>query len=112
MTWEPSGPDLDRRRSRVASSGLTGPAVAALSPLVRALPIEGLTPVKQLLKRYFSDEPWTDGDDDALSDLVGAPAADAATERLELEPDLWLVWGWPDGRFRLRLDDGTAPVDD
>ena len=82
--------ELDARPGpRVGASELTGPAVAALSPLVRTLPFEALTPVKQLLKRYFSDQPWTDADDDALAELVGAPApAGPATERVELAPGL------------------------
>ena len=72
-----------------ATSELTGPAVAALSPLVRTLPFEALTPVKQLLKRYFSDQPWTAAEDDALAELVGAPApAGPVTGRVELAPEL------------------------
>ena len=112
MTSEPTGPELDARRARVVASDLTGAAVAALSPLVRTLPIEALTPVKQALKRYFSDRPWTDADDAALAELVGAdPAPGAPPDRVELAPGSVLEWGWPDGRFRLRVRDGSAPTD-
>jgi hypothetical protein len=112
VTSEPTGPELDARRARVVDADLTGAAVAALSPLVRTLPIEALTPVKQALKRYFSDQPWTDADDDALADLVGpAPTPDAPPDRVELAPGSVLVWSWPDGRFRLRVHDEAAPPD-
>ena len=112
MTSEPTGPELDARRARVVAADLTGAAVAALSPLVRTLPMEALTPVKQALKRYFSDQPWTDADDDALADVVGpAPTPAAPPERVELAPGSALVWGWPDGRFRLRVHDESAPAD-
>ena len=113
MTSQDSGPELDAARARIAGMELTGAAVSALSPLVRTLPLEALTPVKQLLKRYFSEQPWTEDDDEALADLVGAPAVpDAGTERSELAPGLVLVWGWAGGRFRLRVQDGDGPTDD
>ena len=109
MTSESSGAGLDALRARVGASELTGPAVAALSPLVRTLPFEALTPVKQLLKRYFSDQPWSADEDDALAELVGAPApAGPVTGRIELAPELVLVWAWPDGAFRLRLIDESG----
>lgn len=112
MTSESGGAELDALRARVGASELTGPAVAALSPLVRTLPFGALTPVKQLLKRYFSDQPWTDADDDALAELVGAPdPAGPAAGRVELAPGLVLVWAWADGAFRLRLVDESAPTD-
>jgi hypothetical protein len=108
MTTDRPGPRLDAQRARVATLELTGAAVASLSPLVRTLPIEALTPVKQLLKQYFSDRPWGEADDDALAAIVGpAPEADAAG-RVELAPGLVLVWDWPDGRFRLRVQDPTS----
>ena len=81
MTSQDSGPELDAARARVAGMELTGAAVSALSPLVRTLPLEALTPVKQLLKRYFSEQPWTEDDDEALADLVGAPAVPDARHR-------------------------------
>ena len=96
------GPTLDARRARVAAAGLTGDAVAALAHVVRALPIEALTPVKTLLKHYFSNAPWTDADDDALAEIVGPGTGE---DHHDLGPDLVLVWGWTDGPFRLRLLD-------
>jgi hypothetical protein len=106
------GPDLDARRTRVADAGLTGAAIEALTPLVRSLPLDALTPVKQSLKQFFSDRPWTAADDAALADAVGPASgdADAETGRVELAPDLVLAWSWVDGRFRLRVD-GPDPAD-
>ena len=90
-------------RARVVERGLTADAVAHLTPVVSSLPLEVLAPVKQLLKRFFSDQPWTDADDQALADAVG-PGGGGGRE--ELEPGLTLVWGWEDGRFRLRVESG------
>ena len=98
------GPELDRLRARVAGEDLTGAAVAALTPVVRALPLEALTPVKQLLKRFFSDEAWGAADDDELARVVGPGHGSG---RHELAPDLALVWGWDSGRFSLRVVDAA-----
>lgn len=102
MTASPPGPELDRLRALVAGEGLTGAAVAALTPVVRALPLDALTPVKQLLKRFFSDEPWGEAEDDELARVVG-PGEGSGRE--ELAPDLVLVWGWDADRFTLRVVD-------
>ena len=107
MTASAPGPELDRLRARVAGENLTGDAVAALTPVVRALPLEALTPVKQLLKRFFSDAAWGAADDDELARVVGPGDGSG---RHELAPDLVLVWGWDADRFSLRIDD--APEDD
>jgi HEAT repeats/Scaffold protein Nfu/NifU N terminal len=71
------------------------------------LSLEALGPVKQLQKRFFSDVPWTEDDDHALADAIG-PGVDGA-DRVELEPGLTLVWGWQDGRFRLRVVSDVPP---
>ncbi|MEP6624475.1 MAG: hypothetical protein ABJC79_08530 [Acidimicrobiia bacterium] len=93
----------DARRARVAADGsLTGACIAELTPVVRALPLDVLTPVKQLLKRFFSDEPWTATDDAALADAVGPGTG---SERREIAPGLVLAWAWESDRFRLRLLD-------
>src|SRR5437588_12709718 len=108
----PLGPELDAARARVAARGLTAKAVAQLTPMVTGLglSLEALGPVKQLQKRFFSDVPWTQDDDDALAEAIG-PGADGVT-RCELEPGLELFWGWDDGRFMLRVasDERVAPV--
>ena len=109
MTSMQPEPALDARRARVATGGLTGAAVAELTPVVRALPLEALGPVKQLLKQFFSDQPWTEEDDDALADVVGEGAG-VDDGRFELEPGLVLVWGWRAGRFWLRLVEPATEV--
>ncbi len=97
-------PELDAARARVVQRGLTGDAIRELTPVVSALPLDALGPVKQLLKRFFSDAPWTPDDDAALADVVGAGSGGG---RSELEPGLTLAWDWEDG-FRLRLHSDAA----
>ncbi len=87
----------------MAADGLTGACIAELTPVVRALPLDALTPVKQLLKQFFSDQAWTAADDDTLAEAVGPGAG---SERREIAPDVVLAWSWDADRFRLRLLDG------
>jgi hypothetical protein len=91
----------DAARARVGERGLIADAVGHLNQVVSGLPLEALGPVKQALKRFFSDEPWTEADEAALADVVGAGTG---TVRKELEPGLTLVWGWEHDRFRLRVE--------
>ena len=93
----------DADRARLVERGLTADAIEHLTPVVSALPLEALAPVKQLLKRFLSDQPWTDADDQSLADAVGPGSGGG---RKELEPGLTLVWGWDGGRFRLRVESG------
>jgi hypothetical protein len=99
---------LDAARARVVERGLTADAVRHLNEVVDGLSLDALGPVKQALKRFFSDQAWTEADDAALADAVGAGTG---TVRKELEPGLTLVWGWEDGRFRLRLESDDADLD-
>ena len=103
------GPALDAARAQVVARGLTVNAFGQLTPLVTSLglSLEALGPVKQLQKHFFSDAPWTWDDDEALADAIG-PGVDRVV-RHELEPGLTLVWGWEDGRFRLRVV-SDAPI--
>ncbi len=98
------GPELDAARARVVERGLTVDAAGQLLQVVSGLSLDELGTVKQLLKRFFSEQPWTAADDDALADAV---ATDPGAGRHELEPGLTLVWGFDEGRFRLRVE--SAP---
>jgi hypothetical protein len=108
------GPELDAARARVVARGLAATAFGQLTPMVTGLglSLEALGPLKQLQKRFFSDVPWTQDDDDALAEAIGPGASDVT--RYELEPGLALFWGWEDGRFRLRVasDEPVAPPAD
>jgi hypothetical protein len=99
---------LDAARAQVVQRELVAEAIAALTPVVRQLPLDALGPVKQVLKRFFSDAAWTEADADALADVVGAGSGDG---RHELAPGLTLVWTWEDDRFRLGIEsaDPLAP---
>ncbi len=101
----PADPELDAARARVVQRGLTGDAIRELTPVVSALPLDALGPVKQLLKRFFSDAPWTPDDDVALADVVGGGSGGG---RYELEPGLTLTWAWEDDGFRLRVQSEAA----
>lgn len=94
------GPDLDAARTAVVQRGLTAAAIGALTETVRNLPLEVLTPVKQLLKRFFSDQPWTSSDDETLAAIVGPGAGERL---LALDDELTLLWGWDSGPFVLRV---------
>jgi hypothetical protein len=100
------GPELDAARAQVLERGLVPDAIAALTPVVGELPLDALAPVKQRLKRFFSDAPWTLDDADALADVVGTGSGGG---RHELGPGLTLVWGWEDDRFELGIDSDTPP---
>jgi hypothetical protein len=65
-----------------------------------ALPFEALGPTKQLLKRYFSSEPWTAADDSALAEVVGPGEG---WWRRDLDADVTFEYGWVDGHFRVGL---------
>ena len=95
------GPELDAARAQVVEHNLTAHAVGQLTEVVSGLSLEALAPVKRLLKRFFSNEAWTDADDEALADAIGPTVGDG---HHELEPGLALVWGCAEGRFRLRVE--------
>src|SRR4051812_46414449 len=77
------------------------------------LPFESLGPVKTLLKRYLSAGPWGPEDAEALAEAVG-PGDN--WWRRDLDPDVTIEFGWPDGRFEVRLQSrdtaagATTPV--
>jgi hypothetical protein len=101
------GAELDAARAQVVEHDLTAKAVGQLTDVVQGLSLEALAPVKRLLKRFFSTEVWTDDDDEALADAIESAAGSG---RHELEPGLTLVWGYEEGRFRLRVEsDAPAP---
>jgi hypothetical protein len=102
------GPELDAARARVVERGLTAEAAGQLLQVVSDLSLDELGTVKQLVKRFFSNEPWTAADDDALADAV---ATQPGAGRHDLEPGLTLLWGSEDGRFRLRVESATGGVD-
>jgi Scaffold protein Nfu/NifU N terminal/HEAT repeats len=107
---EGPGPELDAARRQVVERGLTVDAVGQLTPVVGGLSLEALATVKGLVKRFFSEAPWTEDDDDELADAVGAGEGRGSHE---LAPGLTLAWEWVDGRFRLRVeraDHGTDPA--
>lgn len=102
-------------RTQVSQRGLTPTAVGALIPLMTSVGFDELGLVKALLKRFFSDGPWTATDSASLANAVGPPADGMDTVvRHALAPDLELVAGWIDGAFFLDVemgDDVAAATD-
>jgi hypothetical protein len=108
------GPELDMARARVVEHGLVPDAIGRLNAIVTGLSLDALGPVKQQLKRFFSQEPWTDADDQALAAAIGdgGDGNRSGGDRHELEPGLTLVWGWDAGPFRLRIESADVSTPD
>jgi hypothetical protein len=100
-------PVRDEARREVAARGLTSTAVAHLTrEALGTIDLAALAPVKSLLKRFFSDEPWLAKDDDALAQLVGSGDG---WWRHELDEDFGLEFGWREGAFRMEVAPRRAP---
>jgi hypothetical protein len=99
-------PDLDPARRLIVERNLVRAAFEHLTvDAFMSLPFEALAPTKALLKRFFSPEPWTLADEEALADTVGP--GEGRWQRA-LDPELSLEYGWgEDGRFRIRV---TGPA--
>lgn len=100
-------------RQLVGHRGLTPAAVGALIPLMGDVGFEELGLVKALLKRFFSDDPWTAVDASALARAVGPSSrSDDRVRRRRLDDDLTLVAGWIDGVFVVDVEvDDAAPAE-
>lgn len=99
--------DADVGRKLVAARGLTAAAVRALIPLMSGVGFEELGLAKALLKRFFSDHPWTAIDAASLASAIGRPPGDAddvSVTRHDLDADLTLVAGWVDGTFLIDVE--------
>lgn len=99
----------DESRKEAATRGLTPTAVAHLTrDALGAIDLAALAPVKQLLKRFFSDAAWTAADDTALAALVGPGSG---WWRYELDEELELEFGWRAGAFRMEVAPRAAADD-
>jgi hypothetical protein len=94
--------DLADYRREVATRGLTPAAVGHLTrDALGRIDLAALGPVKKLLKRFFSDEPWNPEEDAAaLAELAGSGSG---WWQHDLDDDITLVFGWRDGAFRMNL---------
>jgi hypothetical protein len=97
--------ERDECRRDVAARGLTPTAIAQLTEdALGRIDLDRLAPLKALLKRFFSDAPWTAADDAELAEIVG-PGDGWWEHRLD---DVDFAFGWREGAFRLDL---SVPVD-
>ena len=96
----PTGPGRDAR-SLVVERNLVRRAFGYLTTdAFLSLPFESLGPIKTLLKRYFSLEPWGPAEAEALARAVGTGEG---SWRRQLDDELVLVYGWDDGAFALHV---------
>jgi hypothetical protein len=100
----------DQVRREIADRGLTPEAVTHLTrDALGRVDLEQLAPLKQLLKRFFSDQPWSADDDDALAAIAGP--GDGWWDYV-LGDGSQLAFGWRDGRFRLDVGPSLAATFD
>lgn len=102
--------DLDATRAAIAARDLVATASGYLTGEVAVhLEFEDLGPFKTLLKRYFSNEPWTGPDADELDGLVGSRLGDGWWEH-DLGSGITLAHGMRDGRYRLWVGGVSHPT--
>ncbi len=95
------GPELDAARLVVVERGRERAAFAHLTnDAFLTLPFEALGPVKKLLRRFFSAEPWGPAEVEALAAAVGPGEG---TWRRELDGDITMTYGWTDTGFGVDL---------
>ena len=99
-----SGRNSASREALVAGSDLTGRRRAPGRDGQQRPSDRGARTGETTPQRYFSGaQPWGEfrGDDRALAELFGdRPGLDSHFERLALDSDLTLVWGWEDETVR------------
>ena len=99
--------DLDTTRATIVARGLVPTASAYLTDdVATSLPFEDLAAFKDLLKRFFSDTPWTEGNDAALAELVTPHVGDQWREH-DLGGGISLDYGNRHGRFVLTASGGS-----
>ena len=95
--------DLDLLRAAIADRNLVGIASGHLTQTIAMqLPFEALGPFKTALKQFFSRQPWTAADAEALSDLVIEHVAEGSWVH-SLDDQFTLVHGISDGRYEITI---------
>jgi hypothetical protein len=95
-------PDLDTARREIAAADEGVEAFGHLtSEVAVTLEFHELVAYKNLLKRFFSAEPWTSDDADRLSDLVAPHLDPTAWWEHSLACDVLLAHGMRHGRYVL-----------
>ena len=100
--------DLNRTRAAIVARDLVPTVSAYLTEdIAIALPFEDLAGFKTLLKRFFSDAPWTDENDSALAVLVTPHIGEGWWEH-DLGGGITVGYGNQDGRFILTATGGSG----
>lgn len=98
--------DLDTTRAAVAARGLTVDAAAFITHEIAVhLAFERLGRFKTLLKRFFSDEPWSEQHEAELSDIVLGDVSEGWWEH-RLDGGIQLAHGITGGRYVIWVTGG------
>jgi hypothetical protein len=97
--------ERDVARRAIGDRGLTPAAAAHLTrDALGNIDFAVLAPVKKLLKRFFSAEPWAPDDDAQLAALVGPGEG---WWQHDLDDSTSIAFGWRDGAFRIDVSQGN-----
>ncbi|MBT8202127.1 MAG: HEAT repeat domain-containing protein [Acidimicrobiia bacterium] len=101
--------DLDEARRRIAAAELVGVASNHLTEdLYSALEFSDLVAIKNLLKRFFSAQPWSEEDAARLDTLLTRNVAEpAGWFEHDLGDDLRLMHGFDGGAYHLWATGGS-----
>ncbi len=104
-------PDLDASRRAVAANDLVAAASNFLTDdLYTRLDFADLVAVKNLLKRFFSAQPWGEDDIDKLDMLLGRNVEEqSGWFEHDLGSELSLMHGFDTGSYRLWVTGGAEP---
>jgi len=100
--------DFDATRASIAEKSLVADASMYLTQDVAILlPTEDLPEFKTLLKRFFSEAPWGNEDDEAMAALVTRHVGTEWWEH-DLDDGITLSYGNRDGQFVMTASGGSA----
>lgn len=102
--------DLDEARRRIAAAELVGVASNHLTEdLYRELEFSDLVAIKNLLKRFFSAQPWSEDDAARLDTLLARNVAEpTGWFEHDLGSGLRLMHGFDDGTYQLWATGGAG----
>lgn len=104
-------PDLDATRAAMTNEQVAVAAGHLTDDLYHVVPYQSLAALKQLLKRFFSRQPWTPADEGKLGELLMLHLDEAAGWwEHHLEGGVRLAHGFRDDRYHLWVGGGGEPA--